>query len=128
MSTAGSIVLHRIISGDPAALDSWTRLSPEYFTPDLRVIYKAIFKFYNEYNKLPNLAELELYTRNAQTQDALVLLMSSNPPEEAALDIATNILIDEHVQGLALEGIEKFVNKITAYNSEEIVQGISEIA
>lgn len=128
MSNAGSIVLHRIISGDPLALEVWTKLSPEYFSADLRIIYKSIAKFYDDYNKLPSFSELQLYSRNAQAQDALVLLMSSNVPEDATLDIATDILVDEHVQNMALTGIEKLVTNITGYNAEEIIASISEVA
>lgn len=129
MTSAGATVLFKVLHEDVGSLDSWARLQLEYFSPELRPIYKAISKFYTEYNRLPKANELLLATeKRIDVNDSLVLLLSSDIPEDVPLNFVTDVLIDEHVQNLALDHIESFVNKITSYNAEEIVGNIAEIA
>lgn len=129
MTSAGATILHKILNNAEGSLDSWARLSVDYFSAELRPIYKLISKFYSEYSRLPNSNELLITTeKRLDLNDSVVLLLSSEVPEDVSLNFVTDILVDEHVQNLALDNIEGFINKVTGLNAEEIVNSIAEIA
>lgn len=121
MSTA-AIVLHKLLIEGETAIDYWSKLQVCYFPVEFQPIFRNISSFYSRFNKLPTLEELKVSSsRNVVDESAFSFFFDYVVPEDIAIDVAVAALVDEYVQNEALDKVEKFVQNITSFSREEIV-------
>lgn len=126
INISGSIL--KILLSDPTkGLEIWPRLKLTYFDSEYVIIYNDITRFYNKFNKLPNFEELKVNARNGNLLENIIALELLEVSEQLDLLILFEALINEFTQKQALLRIDKFIDKITFLECDEIKKELSEI-
>lgn len=120
-----AVVLSKLLTEQ--SLDLWARLKLTFLDPTYSSIYAVINKHYEKYSSLPNFADLEVSTRETQVAKTLATLKLVDTPEVTG-DVALDALIDQYTQQEAVKLLEKFVDKLPLYDSEEIKENLANIA
>lgn len=118
----GAIVLHKLLQDK--SLDAWAKLRLSFLDPAYSSLYSAINKYYNTYNCIPGFDDLEVTSRDTPLTRALASLKELEVPD-VDLDTALDALIDNYTQNETLRLIDKFLDKITLMNTEEIKDTLS---
>ena len=118
----GAIVLHKLLQ--EKSLDAWAKLRLAFLDPAYSSLYSAINKYYTTYNCIPGFDDLEVTSRDTPLTRALASLKELEVPE-VDLDTALDALIDNYTQNETLRLIDKFLDKITLMNTEEIKDSLS---
>jgi replicative DNA helicase len=118
----GAIVLHKLLQDK--SLDAWARLRLAFLDPSYSSLYSAINKYYTTYNSIPGFDDLEVTSRDTPLTKALASLRELEVPE-VDLETALDALIDNYTQNETLKLIDKFLDKITLMNTEEIKDSLS---
>lgn len=118
------IVLHKVL--EEGNLEVWSKLKLAFLDPAYTSLYSAILRHYERYNKLPTFDELELAVRDSSAQKTLSIIRLIDEPEIDAV-VALNALLDQYTQDQALDMLDKFIDKVTLYDSEEIKENLSDI-
>lgn len=118
----GAIVLHKLLT--EKSLDAWAKLRLAFLDPAYSSLYSAINKHYSTYNCIPGFDDLEVTSRDTPLTRALASLKDLEVPE-VDLDTALDALIDNYTQNETLRLIDKFLDKITLMNTEEIKDSLS---
>jgi replicative DNA helicase len=90
-------------------------------------LYSVINKHYERYNKLPNFDDLELTIREGPAAKTLATLKLTELPDVSA-EVALDALIDQYTQNETVKLLDKFVDKLPLYDSNEIKENLSTIA
>ena len=124
MADIGSIVLHKLL--EERSLDAWTRLKAAFFGSSHTSIYSAINKHYLKHQEIPGFEDLLLLTRDGPLKRALKALEELETPD-VDLDLAIEALINEFSQNEALLQIDKFVDRVTMMDTDEVKDEIAHI-
>jgi len=124
MADIGSVVLHKLLN--ERSLGAWTRLKLAFFSSSHASIYSAINKYYIKHQAIPNFEDLLLITRDGPLKRALKALESLETPD-VDIDLAMEALINEFTQNEALLQIDKFVDRITMMDVQEVKDEIAHI-
>lgn len=124
MSDIGAIVLHKILRDKH--LEAWSRIKLAFLDPAYSGIYTAINKHYSKYSCIPSFEDLEVTSRDTPLNRSLASLKDLDIPD-VDIELAVDALINTYTQNEALKYIEKFVDKVTLLDSEEIKESLSEI-
>ena len=126
MSDIAGIVLYSILENPDEMLDVWPRLKLQYFDSSYSEIFVSITKYYNKFNKLPNFVSLEMTVRDSTINKKVKALHLLGVDSDIDINIAIEALIDQFTQEEILNGLDKYVDKITHYDSSESILKLSE--
>jgi len=120
-----AVVLNKLLTEQ--SLDIWAKLKLVFLDPAYSSLYSIISKHYEKYNSLPSFDDLELTLREGPAAKTLATLKLSEVPDVSA-EVALDALIDQYTQNETVKLLEKFVDKLPLYDSEEIKENLSSIA
>lgn len=119
-----AVVLNKLLS--ERNLDIWSRLKLVFLDPAFSSLYSAISKYYDNYSNIPSFDELELSLREGPALRTLATVrLAAN--EEISAEVALNALIDQYTQNEAIKLLDKFIDKLPVYDSQEIKDNLSSI-
>lgn len=119
-----AIVLHKLIAeGD---LDSWSKVKLVYIDPAYTSVYVAIRRHYQQYHVLPSFDELQLTQRDNSVQTVLSAIRSLEIPD-ISTEVALNALVDQYTQNEAIRLLDKYLDNLTLYDTEEVKENLSSI-
>jgi len=119
-----AIVLNKLLT--ERNLDIWSKLKLAFLDPAFSSLYSAISKYYDNYNAIPSFDELELTLREGPALRTLATLKLAENPDISA-EVAVNALIDQYTQNEAIKLLDKFIDKLPVYDSQEIKDNLSNI-
>lgn len=119
-----AIVLNKLLV--ERNLDIWAKLKLAFLDSAYASVYSAISRHYEKYSALPSFEELELELREGATQKTLATLKLVDEPDISA-EVALDALIDQYTQSLAITLLDKFVDKLPVYDTQEIKENLSNI-
>ena len=119
-----AVVLNKLLT--ERNLDIWSRIKLVYLDPAFSGLYSAISKYYDSYSKIPSFDELELTLREGPALRTLATLKLADNPDISA-EVAINALIDQYTQNEAIKLLDKFIDKLPVYDSQEIKENLSNI-
>jgi archaellum biogenesis ATPase FlaH len=90
-------------------------------------LYSIINKHYEKYGALPSFDDLELTLREGPASKTLATLKLTDVPDVSA-EVALDALIDHYTQSETVKLLDKFVDKIPLYDSNEIKENLATIA
>lgn len=107
-------------------MDIWSRLKLVFLDPAFSSLYSAIKKYYDNYNQIPSFDELELTLREGPALRTLATLKLADNPDISS-EVALNALIDQYTQNETVKLLDKFIDKLPVYDSQEIKENLSTI-
>lgn len=119
-----AIVLNKLLQ--ESSLEVWSKLKLAFLDPAYASLYSAISRHYDKYSKLPTFDELELVCREGTSQKTLAIIKLIDEPDIDA-QVALDALLDQYTQDQTLDLLDKFVDKLPVYDSNEIKQNLSDI-
>lgn len=120
-----AVVLNKLLTEQ--SLDIWAKLKLVFLDPAYSSLYSIINKHYEKYSSLPSFDDLELTLREGPAAKTLATLKLSEVPDVSA-EVALDALIDQYTQNETIKLLERFVDKLPLYDSEEIKENLSTIA
>lgn len=119
-----AIVLNKLLK--ERSLDIWSRLKLVFLDPAYSSLYSAISKYYDHYSTIPSFEELELTLREGPALRTLATLKLVDDTEISS-EVALNALIDQYTQNETVKLLDKFIDKLPVYDTEEIKENLSNI-
>ncbi|HEY9701869.1 MAG TPA: DnaB-like helicase C-terminal domain-containing protein [Allocoleopsis sp.] len=107
-------------------LDVWAKLKLAFIDPAYSSVYGAIARHYDKYSNLPSFEELEISGRETVLQKTLAVIKLIDEPDINA-EVALDALIDRYTQDQAVGLLDKFIDKLPIFDSNEIKQNLNEI-
>lgn len=120
-----AVVLNKLLSEQ--SLDIWAKLKLVFLDPAYSSLYSIVNKHYEKYNALPSFDDLELTLREGPAAKTLATLKLTEVPEVSA-EVALDALIDQYTQNETVKLLDKFVDKLPLYDSNEIKDNLATIA
>lgn len=120
-----AVVLNKLLTEQ--SLDIWAKLKLVFLDPAYSSLYSIINKHYEKYSALPNFDDLEVSLREGPASKTLATLKLTEVPEVSA-EVALDALIDQYTQNETIKLLDKFVDKLPLYDSNEIKENLSTIA
>jgi len=120
-----AVVLNKLLAEQN--LDIWSRLKLVFLDPAYSSLYGAINKHYEKYGAIPSFDDLELTLREGPTTKTLATLRLTEVPEVTA-EVALDALIDQYTQNETIKLLDKFIDKLPVYDSDEIKENLATIA
>lgn len=120
-----AVVLNKLLSEQ--SLDIWAKLKLVFLDPAYSSLYSIVNKHYEKYNALPSFDDLELTLREGPASKTLATLKLTEVPEVSA-EVALDALIDQYTQNETVKLLDKFVDKLPLYDSNEIKDNLATIA
>lgn len=107
-------------------LDLWAKLKLSFLDPAYSSVYSALSRHYNKYNELPTFEDLEVSLREGATSKTVAALKLIEADEISA-DVALDALIDQYTQNQTIHLLDKFVDKLPLYDTQEIKDNLASI-
>ncbi len=120
-----AVVLNKLLSEQN--LDIWAKLKLVFLDPAYSSLYSAVNKHYEKYGTIPSFDDLELTLREGPTAKTLATLRLTEVPEVSA-EVALDALIDQYTQNETIRLLERFVDKLPLYDTNEIKDSLANIA
>lgn len=120
-----AVVLNKLLT--ERNLDIWAKLKLVFLDPAYSSLYSVIGKHYDKYNSIPSFDDLELTIREGPASKTLATLKLTEVPDVSA-EIALDALIDQYTQNETVKLLDKFVDKLPLYDSNEIKDNLANIA
>lgn len=120
-----AIVLNKLLTEQN--LDIWAKLKLVFLDPAYSSLYTVLSRHYDKYHSIPSFDELELTLRDGPAAKTLATLRLTEAPDVSA-EVALDALLDQYTQNETIKLLEKFVDKLPQYDSEEIKTNLSTIA
>lgn len=120
-----AIVLNKLLTEQN--LDIWAKLKLVFLDPAYSSLYTVLSRHYDKYHSIPSFDELELTLRDGPAAKTLATLRLTEVPDVSA-EVALDALLDQYTQNETITLLEKFVDKLPQYDSEEIKTNLSTIA
>lgn len=120
-----AIVLNKLLTEQN--LDIWAKLKLVFLDPAYSSLYTVLSRHYDKYHSIPSFDELELTLRDGPAAKTLATLKLTEVPDVSA-EVALDALLDQYTQNETIALLEKFVDKLPQYDSEEIKTNLSTIA
>jgi KaiC/GvpD/RAD55 family RecA-like ATPase len=105
-------------------LDIWSRLKLVFLDPAFSSLYSAVKKYYDNYSAIPSFDELELTLREGPALRTLATLKLADNPDISS-EVALNALIDQYTQNETIKLLDKFIDKLPVYDSQEIKENLA---
>ena len=119
-----AVVLNKLLT--ERSLDIWARLKLVFLDPAYSSLYSVINKHYERYNQLPSFDDLELSLREGPATKTLATLKLTEVPEVSA-EVALDALIDQYTQNETVKLLDKFIDKLPMYDTDEVKENLSTI-
>lgn len=119
-----AIVLNKLLL--ERNLDVWAKLKLAFLDAAYSSVYSAIARHYDKYSVIPSFDELELETRENGAKRTLAALKLIDEPDISA-EVALDALIDQYTQNQTITLLDKFVDKLPIYDTDEIKENLSNI-
>jgi replicative DNA helicase len=120
-----AVVLNKLLAEQN--LELWSRLKLVFLDPAYSSLYSAINKHYEKYHQIPNFDDLSITLREKSASKTLATLRLTEMPDVSA-EIALDALIDHYTQNETIKLLDKFIDKLPLYDSNEIKENLSNIA
>ena len=120
----GAIVLNKLSS--ERSLEIWSKLKLVFLDPAFSSLYSAIARYYDNYSAIPSFDELELTLREGPALRTLATVKLADNPDISA-EVALDALIDSYTQNETIKLLDKFIDKLPVYDTEEIKENLSAI-
>jgi replicative DNA helicase len=120
-----AIVLNKLLTEQN--LDIWAKLKLVFLDPAYSSLYTVLSRHYDKYHSIPSFDELELTLRDGPAAKTLATLRLTEVPDVSA-EVALDALLDQYTQNETITLLEKFVDKLPQYDSEEIKTNLASIA
>lgn len=120
-----AVVLNKLLSEQN--LEIWSKLKLVFLDPAYSSLYSAVNKHYEKYGSIPSFDDLELTLREGPTTKTLATLRLTEVPEVSA-EVALDALIDQYTQNETIKLLDKFIDKLPVYDTNEIKDGLATIA
>lgn len=120
-----AIVLNKLLTEQN--LDIWAKLKLVFLDPAYSSLYTVLSRHYDKYHSIPSFDELELTLRDSPAAKTLATLKLTEVPDVSA-EVALDALLDQYTQNETITLLEKFVDKLPQYDSEEIKTNLATIA
>src|SRR3990167_1106064 len=120
-----AVVLHKLLCDKN--LDIFSRLKLAFLDPAYSTLYSVISKHYDKHGSVPTFADLQTGLRDGPLSKTLAALQMLEVPDVSA-DVALDALIDQYTQSETIKRLEKFVDKLSLYDTDEIKEQLSAIA
>jgi len=117
-----AIVLNKLLT--ERSLDIWSRLKLVFLDPAFSSLYSAIKKYYDNYSAIPSFDELELTLREGPALRTLATLKLADNPDISS-EVALNALLDQFCQNETIKLLDKFIDKLPVYDSQEIKENLA---
>lgn len=117
-----AIVLNKLLT--ERSLDIWSRLKLVFLDPAFSSLYSAVKKYYDNYSAIPSFDELELTLREGPALRTLATLRLADNPDISS-EVALNALIDQYTQNETIKLLDKFIDKLPVYDSQEIKENLA---
>lgn len=119
-----AIVLNKLLG--ERNLELYSRLKLVFLDPAFSSLYSAVSKYYDQYSTIPSFDELELTLREGPALRTLATLRLADNPDISS-EVAINALIDQYTQNETIKLLDKFIDKLPVYDSQEIKENLSSI-
>lgn len=119
-----AVVLNKLLS--ERNLDIWSKLKLGYLDAAYSSVYSAVSRYYDKYGNIPSFDELEITTRDTASAKTVALLRIIDEPDISA-EVALDALLDQYTQNEAISMLERYVDKLPMYDSQEIKENLSNI-
>jgi replicative DNA helicase len=119
-----AVVLHKLLK--ERNLDIWAKLKLVFLDSAYSAVYSAIARHYDKYSELPTFEDLELSLREGATSK-IVAAIKLIEADEISADVALDALIDQYTQSETIKLLDKFVDKLPLYDTEEIKDNLANI-
>jgi replicative DNA helicase len=120
-----AVVLNKLLTEQN--LEIWAKLKLVFLDPAYSSLYSAINRHYEKYAAIPSFDDLEITLREGPTTKTLATLRLTEVPEVSA-EVALDALIDQYTQNETVKLLDKFIDKLPIYDSNEIKENLSTIA
>jgi len=120
-----AIVLNKLLT--ERNLEIWAKLKLVFLDAAYSTLYSQINKYYEKYNTIPSFDDLELTLREGSASKTLAALKLTDLPDVSA-EVALDALIDQFTQNETIKLLDKFVDKLPLYDTNEIKDNLSSIA
>lgn len=117
-----AIVLNKLLG--ERSLDIWSRLKLVFLDPAFSSLYSAIKKYYDNYSAIPSFDELELTLREGPALRTLATVKLADSPDISS-EVALNALIDQYTQNETIKLLDRFIDKLPVYDSQEIKENLA---
>ncbi len=119
-----AIVLSKLLAEQD--IESWAKLKLCYIDPAYTTLYSAISRHYDKYSTIPSYDELKATLREGPT---LKTLASIELVLDADIDmqVAIDALIDQYTQAETIRLLDKFIDKLPIYDTDEVKENLSAI-
>jgi KaiC/GvpD/RAD55 family RecA-like ATPase len=117
-----AIVLNKLLT--ERSLDIWSRLKLVFLDPAFSSLYSAVKKYYDNYSAIPSFDELELTLREGPALRTLATLRLADNPDISS-EVALNALIDQYTQNETIKLLDKFIDRLPVYDSQEIKENLA---
>ena len=119
-----AIVLNKLL--EERSLDIWARLKLVFLDPAFSSLYSAISKYYDTYSNIPSFDELQLTLRDGPASRSLATIRLAEV-EDISSEVALDALIDQYTQNETIKLLDKFIDKLPIYNTDEIKENLSAV-
>ena len=120
-----AVVLNKLLTEQ--SLDIWAKLKLVFLDPAYSSLYSVINKYYEKYSRLPGFDDLELTIREGPASKTLATIKLIDIPDVSA-EVALDALVDQYTQNETVKLLDKFVDKLPLYDSDEIKENLATIA
>ena len=120
-----AVVLNKLLT--ERDLEIWSKLKLVFLDPAYSSLYSVISKHYESYGNIPSFADLEVSLRDGAASKTLAVLKLTEVPEVSA-EVALDALIDNYTQSETIKLLDKFVDKLPLYDTDEIKDNLANIA
>jgi len=120
-----AVVLNKLLSEQD--LEVWSKLKLVFLDPAYSSLYTVISKHYEKYGAIPSFDDLEVSLRDGPASKTLATLRLTEVPEVSA-EVALDALIDNYTQSETIKLLDKFVDKLPIYDTNEIKDNLASIA
>ena len=98
-----------------------------FLDPAYSSLYSVVNKYYEKYSAIPSFDDLELTIREGPASKTLATLRLTEVPDVSA-EVALDALIDQYTQSETVKLLDKFVDKLPLYDTNEIKENLASIA
>ena len=120
-----AVVLNKLLA--ERNLDIWAKLKLVFLDPAYSSLYSVVNKYYEKYSAIPSFDDLELTLREGPASKTLATLRLTEVPDVSA-EVALDALIDQYTQNETVKLLDKFVDKLPLYDTNEIKENLATIA
>lgn len=120
-----AVVLHKLLTEQN--LEIWAKLKLVFLDAAYSSLYSAINKHYEKYHSVPSFDDLTLTLREGPASKTLATLRLADVPEVSA-EVALDALIDQYTQNETVKLLDKFIDKLPLYDTNEIKESLATIA